>query len=150
MLHVWIKYQCVKTYHEHSWNFKIILSTFFSWFRFNLIQALAETTGIVTKSLRASVRWIFLFDLEKSQQGLSHLWRGQWPISHHLMPWGGQRHGQPSLQMGSLQLSHVAVQTGWLQGLQGWWGWVRGNATLWRASEPSLQPLEIFLPPGLE
>ena len=52
---------------EHSWDSNHSSHFIFSWFRFNLLEALVDTPGV--KSLWASLWWAFLFDLEKPQQG---------------------------------------------------------------------------------
>lgn len=112
----------------------------FSWFRFNLIYVLAKIGGILIKSPRHHWNWFF-----------SLMWRNCcWKLSlceevKDLLPWGIQRHRQPSLEMEPWQLSHVTYRKASLGGFQGCWEWVRGNVTLQKASEASLWPLKFFL-----
>ena len=69
MLNVWRKCQCAK---ELSRALRRLQNHPPHIFLFNLdliSYALVKTTGIVIKSLRALLRWVFLFDLEKLHQG---------------------------------------------------------------------------------
>lgn len=147
MLNVWRKCQCVK---ELPWILMRLQNHpshifFFFWFRFNLICSGKNHWNGYKEPQSITEMGFSLLILRNCSRELSHLWRGQWPISHHLMPCGGQRRGQPSLQRNRGSWVTWLCRKPALGVLQGWQGWVMKHC-----KDPSLSALKVFLLSGLE
>lgn len=145
MLNVWRQCQCVK---ERSWALMRLQNhpSHILLFKLDLIShALVKTTGIVTRSLRASLRQVSLSDLEKLHQGTLPSVKGPVTYFPPLNAWGSQRRGQPSLQkdLSGWVISLCRKTTlGCYRDGKGGWGVTKHH------KDPSVSALKIFYHDG--